>query len=119
MATPFYDAWQAAVKAKDVDAMSALMTDDFTMVMHSSGKSLSKEFVLSYYKGKFSKPEAPMEKQRCVAEAANVCVSHSFNKFPNGTVDAIMYVQHLKDGKCFRTETGSTSVPEDSPNFIK
>ena len=95
------------------------MTDDWTMVMHSSGKSLSKEFALKYYKGKFSKPEAPMEKLRCVAEAANVCVSHSFNKFPNGTVDAIMYVQLLKDGKCFRTETGSTSVPEDSPNFIK
>ena len=37
-------------------------------------------------------------------------LAHSIATFPNGTTDAVMYVGILKDGKLFRTETGSTPI---------
>ena len=59
----------------------------------------------------------PGQKERCIFENDQLLVSHSFNKFPNGTVDAVMTVQTIRDGKVCRMETGSTPVPQDSPNF--
>ena len=37
-------------------------------------------------------------------------VSYAIVTFPNGSTDALMYVGILKDGKLFRTETGSTPL---------
>ena len=39
-----------------------------------------------------------------------VVVMHMFVTFPNGNVDAVMYVATLKDGLMYRSETGSTPV---------
>ena len=59
-------------------------------------------------------------KQRCVYENDSICVSHLFMKFPKDkSVEAVMIVQMLKSGKCYRVESGATLIPEDSPNYIK
>lgn len=59
-----------------------------------------------------------VHKNRCIFENAEISVSHSFCKFPNGSVDAVLLVSRLRDGKCYFVETGSTSIPETSPNFL-
>jgi hypothetical protein len=37
-------------------------------------------------------------------------VEHSFMTFPDGTSEAVMVVNLLKDGKIIRTETGATPI---------
>ena len=81
----FFEKLEAAMGNKDLDAMMKLMHPDWTMVMHSTGKVLD----LNDWKEMFS---------------------HSIATFPNGTTDAVMYVGILKDGRLFRTETGSTPI---------
>ena len=51
-------------------------------------------------------------------ENSDVCVIHSFNRFPNGDVEGTMMVCMLRNGQCYRVETGSTQIPKDSPNYI-
>lgn len=75
-------------------------------------------FVLRRLEGFVKAEMPPPRKERCIFENDEIVVSHSFNKFPNGSVDAVMTVQTLKDGKVCRMETGSTTVPQDSPNFF-
>ena len=115
--TPFYTAsMKAFFEDKDLDAVAALYTDDCEWVWHSSGKTMGKEAFLGMMPG-FMKMPRP-QKQRCVYENAEICVTHQFTRFPNGDVEATMMVQKLRDGKCCKVETGSTAIPQDSPNYI-
>ena len=117
--TPFYDAWQTAWTNKDLDGMLALVTDDFVFEWHSSGKIMDKAGWKAMMEGFIKANMPPAQKERCIYENGDICISHNFVKFPNGSVDAVMMTQMLRDGKCYRVETGSTPVPEESPNFIK
>ena len=101
---------------KDVEAVAALYADDCEWVWHSSGKTMGKEAFVSMMPNFMKMP--PAQKQRCVYENSDICVSHGFNRFPNGDVEGTMMVQMLRDGKCYRVETGSTAIKEDSPNYI-
>ncbi|HJL53500.1 MAG TPA: nuclear transport factor 2 family protein [Arenicellales bacterium] len=106
----FFKKFEAAIGNKDLDTMMELMHPDWTMVMHSTGKVLD----LNDWKEMFSKIIAGdnfrRENVRCIYENDDIMVSHSIATFPNGTTDAVMYVGILKDGKLFRTETGSTPI---------
>jgi len=50
------------------------------------------------------------EKVRFIYENDDIVVTHSIITFPNGTIDALIYVGILKDGELFRSETGSTPI---------
>ena len=106
----FFDKFETAIGNKDLDAMMELMHPDWTMVMHSTGKVLD----LNDWKEMFSKIIAgdnfKRENARCLYENDDIMVAHSITTFPNGTTDAVMYVGILKDGRLFRTETGSTPI---------
>ncbi len=106
----FFEKFEAAIGNKDLDAMMELMHPGWTMVMHSTGKVLD----LNDWKEMFSKIIAGdnfrRENVRCIYENDDIMVAHSIATFPNGTTDAVTYVGILKDGKLFRTETGSTPI---------
>ena len=113
----FYATWSAAFEAKDEKAIAALYHDECEWVWHSSGKTMNKETWLGMMPHMFKMP--PFQKPRCVYENGEICVSHSFAKFPSGDTEAVMMVQMLRDGKVYRVETGSTLVPKESPNYIE
>ena len=48
--------------------------------------------------------------QRCLYENDEIMVEHSFMKFPDGTSEAVLVVNHIKDGKIIRVETGATPI---------
>jgi hypothetical protein len=48
--------------------------------------------------------------QRCFYENNEIMVEHSLMTFPDGTSEAVMVVNLLKDGKIIRTETGATPI---------
>jgi ketosteroid isomerase-like protein len=112
----FYDKFWNAFEAKDVDAVAALYTEDCEWVWHSSGKTMGKEAFVGMMPNFFKMP--PAQKSRCVYENADICVMHSFNRFPNGDVEGTMMVVKLRNGQVYRVETGSTPIPKDSPNYI-
>lgn len=85
-------------------------------VWHSSGKTMTKEQFVGMMPNFMKMP--PSQKQRCIYESSEICVSHAFNRFPSGDVEGTMMVQMLRNGKCYRVETGSTNIPKDSPNYI-
>ena len=109
----FFEKFEAAIGNKDLEAMMELMHPDWTMVMHSTGKVLD----LNDWKEMFSKIIAGdnfnRENVRCLYENDDIMVAHSIATFPNGTTDAVMYVGILKDGRLFRTETGSTPINKE------
>ena len=95
---------------KTLDAMMELMHPDWTMVMHSTGKVVD----LNDWKKMFSNVVAgdnfKRANVRCIYENDDIVVTHSIVTFPNETTDSVMYVGILKDGKLFRSETGSTPI---------
>lgn len=82
------------------------------MVMHSTGKVVD----LNDYKetiGKVVVSEKLIRSDvKCIYENDGIMVSHAIVTFPNGSTDALMYAGILKDGKLFRTETGSTPLKD-------
>ena len=106
----FFEKWESAITNKDLDAMVELMHPEWTMVMHSTGKDVD----LNDYKETIGKVVVSgkliRNDVRCMYENDDIMVSHAIVTFPNGATDALMYVGILKDGKLFRTETGSTPL---------
>ena len=51
-----------------------------------------------------------ISKQRCLYENEEIMVEHSIMKFADGTSEAVLVVNHIKDGKIIRVETGATPV---------
>ena len=106
----FFEKWETAMGNEDLDALMELMHPEWTMVMYSSGKVINRDDYKQtigqvVVRGKLTRNDV-----RCIYENDDIMVSHSFVTFPNGTTDAVMYVGILKDGKLFRTETGSTPI---------
>ena len=106
----FFEKFEAAMENRDLDAMMALMHPDWTMVMHSTGKVVQLNEWKEMFGNVISGDNFKREKVRCIYENDDIMISHSFITFPNGTTDAVMYVGILKDGKLFRSETGSTPL---------
>ena len=97
--------------------MLELMSENFIVEWHSSGKEMDKASFRMMIEN-FAKADIKdATKQRCIYENDDIIVSHAFNRFPDGSVDAIMTARMLKDGKVYRMETGSTAIKEDSPNY--
>jgi len=51
-----------------------------------------------------------ISKQRCLYENDDIMIEHQFMKFADGTSEAVFVVNHIKDGKIIRVETGATPV---------
>ena len=47
---------------------------------------------------------------RCLYENEEILVMHQVMTFPDGSREAVMIVDSLKDGKVIRTETGATPI---------
>ena len=104
----FFEKWESAIINKDLGAMVELMHSEWTMILHSTGKVIDR----NDYKETVGKVVTQLIRKdvRCIYENDDIMVSHSIVTFPNGTIDGVMYVGILKDGKLFRTETGSTPI---------
>ena len=113
----FYETFTKAFDSKDLDTVASLYAEDCKWVWHSSGKEMDKAAFVGMMTNFLAKMP-PTQKQRLVYENADICVSHGFNRFPDGSVEATMMVQKLKNGKAYLIETGSTLIKEDSPNYI-
>ena|SRR6056300_447310 len=105
-----YSQIKAAQDARDMEAYLACLHDDFIFVRHQSGTEVSKTDWIPTLKAMMESDALEFSKQRCLYENEDIMVQHSLMKFPDGSSEAVLVVNHLKDGKIIRVETGATPI---------
>ena len=100
----------SAQNNKDIDGYLDCLHEDFVFVRHQSGIEVSKTDWVPTLTAMMQSDALAFSKQRCIYENNEIMVEHSFMTFPDGTSEAVMVVNLLKDGQIIRTETGATSI---------
>jgi hypothetical protein len=84
--------------------------DDFIFVRHQTGAEMSKEEWSPMLTAMMQSDKLEIKGQRCLYENDEILVTHSMISFPDGTSEAVMVVNQVKDGKVVRAETGATPI---------
>ena len=108
-----YAKLKAASDARDVTAYLDCLHDDFVFVRHQAGTEVSKAEWIPTVTAMMDSAALSFENQRCLYENDEIMVEHSFMTFPDGTAEAVLVVNHIKDGKVIRVETGATPIKKD------
>ena len=105
-----YKKMKAASDNRDVEAWLDCIHDDFVFVRHQTGAEMSKEEWTPMVTAMMQSDQLEIKNQRCIYENEEILVTHSMMDFPDGTSEAVMVVNKLKDGKVIRVETGATPI---------
>ena len=105
-----YKKIKAAQDNKDIEGYLDCLHEDFVFVRHQSGTEVSKSDWMPTLRVMMESDALSFNNQRCLYENEEIMVEHSFMKFPDGTSEAVLVVNHLKDGKIIRVETGATPI---------
>ncbi len=105
-----YEKMKTASENRDVDAYLECIHDDFVFVRHQSGAEMNKEEWTPMLTSMMQSDKLEINNQRCIYENDEILVTHSMMNFPDGTSEAVMVVNQLKDGKVVRVETGATPI---------
>ena len=97
-----------AVNEGDQNIAKEMIHDDYKFLMHSSGKSLTKEDVVKWVGMKDGKKE----KVRVLFENDEVGFEHAMVSYSDGNKEAVMSYYKYKDGKVVYQETGATKLPK-------
>jgi len=108
-----YEKWTQGFENKDIDAMAALLHDEFAFVRHQSGTTMNKSQMLEMMQGFMSSESISSRGQRCLYENNDIMVEHSIVDFPDGSTEAILACHTLKDGQVIRMETGASPIKSD------
>ena len=105
-----FEKWSGAMRAKDADAIIDCLHSDYTFVRHQSGTTMNKAEMSEMMRGFMSSELVTVGSHRCLYENKDILVEHSVVSFPDGTTEAILTFNRLKDGLLIHTETGATLV---------
>ena len=105
-----YKVWSTAAENRDAEAMIACLHDDFTFVRHQSGTSMNKSEMAGMLRSFMSSDSVVVHGQRCLYENDEVMVEHSVMSFADGSREATIAFNRLKDGLIVHTETGATPI---------
>lgn len=105
-----YEKIKSAQDSKDIDMYLSCLHKDFVFVRHQSGTEVSKADWTPTVTQMMQSDALQFHDQRCLYENDEIMVEHSVMKFPDGTSEAVMVVNHIKDGKIIRVETGATPI---------
>lgn len=97
-----------AVNEGDQNIAKEMINDDYKFLMHSSGKSLTKEDVVKWVGMK----DVKKEKVRVLFENDEVGFEHAMVSYSDGNREAVMSYYKYKDGKVVYQETGATKLPK-------
>jgi hypothetical protein len=97
-----------AVNEGDQNIAKEMIHDDYKFLMHSSGKSLTKEDVVKWVGMK----DVKKEKVRVLFENDEVGFEHAMVSYSDGNKEAVMSYYKYKDGKVVYQETGATKMPK-------
>ena len=106
-----YEAQEAAQKNKDIEAYAATMHDDFEFIMHLDNSKMNKEQTMEMFSFMMSSDDFVTHESRCLYESDEAMVTHGVMSFPDGTREAVLAFNQIKDGRVIRLETGATLLP--------
>ena len=95
-----------AVNEGDQNIAKEMIHNDYKFLMHSSGKSLTKEDVVKWVGMK----DVKKEKVRVLFENDEVGFEHAMVSYSDGNKEAVMSYYKYKDGKVVYQETGATKL---------
>jgi len=107
---PVYEKWSAAMENRDAEALIACLHEDYTFVRHQSGSTMNKAQMSDMLRGFMSSDSVVVHSARCLYENDEVMVEHSVVDFPDGSREAIVGFNRLKDGLIVHVETGATLI---------
>ena len=105
-----YEKWARGVENRDADALIACLHDDYRFVRHQSGTTMNKAEMAEMLRGFLSSDSVVVQDQRCLYENDEVMVEHSVMDFADGSREATIGFNRLKDGLIVHTETGATPI---------
>ena len=101
--------YQKGLDLRDESLLQESMHEDFQFVMHASGRSLSKQEVITWALS----GDVVREKVRTIYENDDIAVDHTFVSFKSdGNRQAVLAVYRFRDGKIISVETGATNMPK-------
>ena len=95
-----------AVNEGDQNVAKEMIHDDYKFLMHSSGKSLTKDDVVKWVGMK----DVKKENVRVLFENDEVGFEHAKVSYSDGNKEAVMSYYKYKDGKVVYQETGATKL---------
>ena len=105
-----YEKWTTAVNNRDADSLIDCLAEDFVFVRHQSGTSMNKAQMAEMLRGFMASDQVVVVEQRCLFENSEVFVEHSVMDFADGSREAVLGFNRLKDGLIVHMETGATAV---------
>ena len=105
-----YKAWSTAAENRDAEAMIACLHEDYTFVRHQSGTTMNKSEMAGMLRGFLSSDSGGVHRQRWLYENDEGMVEHSVMDFADGSREATIGFNRLKDGLIVHTETGATPI---------
>ncbi len=103
-----------AFENRDAEAMIACYHDDYTFVRHQTGTTMNKSDMAEMLRGMVANSSIRAYDSRCLYENDEILVSHIVVDFPDGSREAILSFERLKDGQILHTETGATLITKES-----
>ena len=102
--------WSAGIENRDAEALADCLHEDFVFVRHQSGTTMDRSAMVEMLRGFMASEDVEVLHQHCLYENNEVMVEHSLMDFADGTREAVLSFNRLKDGQILRTETGATPV---------
>ena len=94
---------------QDLKAYNEVVSEDYYWVKHSTGEHVPRDELSKW----LISPNAPKtESSRIIYENDEIGVAHYFISFKDGSMQAVLVVYIIKDGKIIRSETGATNMPK-------
>ena len=109
-----YEEFTKAWKTRDITSLAECFTPDWEFHMHSTGAIITLDQWREFFGNMLKNPAVKNENARLIYENDDIIVMHSIGTFPNGSKDAVMYVGLKRGGKIYKSETGSTPLPNKS-----
>lgn len=103
-----FEKLQAAHDARNVDAVLELYHPEYTFVRHKTGTVMSHADWAEQLKAMMSSDMFQVESYRCIYQNEDIMVTHTVVSFADGTKEAVLASETLKDGLIYRSETGAT-----------
>jgi hypothetical protein len=105
-----YSEMEAAMRADDAARYAALLHEDFEYVRHKSMDTLNRAQMAALLEKVWADGNRTIEQMRCLFENDDILVIHTVLSFRNGSREGAMIVNHKKDGRVIRTETGVSDL---------
>ena len=106
-----FEIQEAARENNDMEAYAATLHDNFEFIMHLDNSKMNKEQTMEMFTFMMSSDDFVTHESRCLYESDEAMVTHGVMSFPDGTREAVLAYNQIKDGKVIRLETGATLLP--------